>query len=816
MTEEHHYNPQNIEKKVQAYWQANHTFAATETPTKEKFYCLCMLPYPSGQLHMGHVRNYTIGDVITRYHRMQGKNVLQPMGWDAFGLPAENAAFKHNVPPAQWTRDNIETMKRQLKSLGYGYDWDREIATCDPEYYRWEQWFFTRLFKKGLAYKKKALVNWDPVDHTVLANEQVVDGRGWRSGAKVERREISQWFLKITHYAEELLQDLDTLDQWPAQVRTMQRNWIGRSEGVELHFALEDDPSQPITVYTTRPDTLPGVTYVAIAPQHPIAQAAATHNPAIKDFIQQCGHTKLAEADMATLEKAGIDSNVKAINPITNERVPVWIANFVLMEYGTGAVMSVPAHDERDHAFALKYGLPIRPVIGSKQQEDWDHKKSAFTEKGILINSGKYNGLTSEEAFHVIADALQGSNKGHRKIHYRLRDWGVSRQRYWGAPIPIIHCPQCGSVPVPDEDLPVLLPPNVDMHNPSATLRNIPAFYETTCPTCQGKAHRETDTFDTFMESSWYFLRYTCAQAQDTMVDPRANYWGPVDQYIGGIEHAVMHLLYARFFQKLMRDEGLVTASEPFTRLLTQGMVLKDGAKMSKSKGNVVDPQGLIDTYGADTVRLFIMFAAPPEQSLEWSDAGVAGAFRYLKRLWQFVQTHRHLLQAPSTDTASCSSAELRCAFHETLKKALFDYERQQFNTVVSACMNLLNLLETLMKNNCDNPHLLKEGVSILLRLLYPIAPHITHTLWQECGYGTDIIEAPFPAPDESALVTDEVTLVVQVNGKRRASITVSTSADDTTLKALAMGDPRVQGQVGDKPIKKCIVVPGKLVNIVL
>lgn len=809
------YDPQALEKKVQAYWQTNQTFIVKEDPSKEKFYCLAMLPYPSGQLHMGHVRNYTISDVITRYQRMLGKNVLQPMGWDAFGLPAENAAIKHNIAPAKWTRTNIANMKTQLQSLGYGYDWQRELATCDPSYYRWEQWFFLQLFNKGLAYKKKAWVNWDPVDNTVLANEQVINGHGWRSGAKVERREISQWFLKITDYAEELLAELDHLAGWPPQVLAMQRNWIGRSEGLEINFSFIHEPTQCLTVYTTRPDTLPGVTYLAIAPNHPLAQSLAKENADLAQFIEEQGHIKLAEAEIATLAKRGVKTNLEVINPITNTLIPVWIANFVLMEYGTGAVMGVPAHDERDHAFALYYDLPICPVIKADAHHQWDYQQAAFTEKGIVSYDGKYNGLISNVASEAIARDLEATKQAKRHVNYRLRDWGISRQRYWGTPIPIIYCEQCGVVPVPEEDLPVLLPHNTNLDNPSATLPQSADFYETNCPQCKGKAHRETDTFDTFVESSWYFLRYACVDAQ-AMVDERVNYWAPVDQYIGGIEHAVMHLLYARFFQKLLRDVGLMTINEPFTRLLTQGMVLKDGFKMSKSKGNVVDPNTLIEQYGADTVRLFIIFAAPPEQSLEWSDAGVAGCFRYLNRLWQFVHEHRHLLNKAHEFAQSLTSEQQhqRYRLHEILQKALFDYERHQFNTVVSACMSLLNLLESLDGGTFQQ--VIDEGVSILLRLLYPIAPHISHELWQYSGYGEDILTASFPIIDESAFKTDEVTLTVQINGKRRTTVTVPSEADKKTIEHLVLEDSRIQSYLKDNTVKKFILVPGKLVNIVI
>lgn len=631
---EEQYNPQMIEENAQRYWQEKNCFNVIEDVNKEKFYCLSMFPYPSGSLHMGHVRNYTIGDVITRYNTMLGKNVLQPMGWDAFGLPAENAAIKNNIPPAVWTRQNIKHIREQMMRIGFAYDWSREITTCDPDYYRFEQWFFLRLFKKGLVYKKNAEVNWDPVDQTVLANEQVVNGRGWRSGALVERREIPQWFLKITAYAEELLKDLDLLEHWPQQVKTMQRNWIGRSEGVDIKFNIPKHDA--LTIFTTRPDTLYGVTYIAIAPQHTLAKQLAAHNAELKEFIESCRNIKLAEADIATMEKRGMPLGLSAIHPLTGVAIPIWIANFVLMEYGSGALMAVPAHDQRDFEFATKFNLPIKQVIKPPEGKVCDLNQGAYTEPGVLIASAEFTGFTSEQASNAIASHLEALELGERKVNFRLRDWGVSRQRYWGTPIPIINCANCGAVPVPENDLPVILPEDVQFTGVNSPLKTMPEFYQTTCPKCGEPAERETDTFDTFMESSWYYARFACKKQNKVMLDGRANYWLPVDQYIGGIEHAVLHLLYARFFHKLMRDEGLLNSDEPFIRLLSQGMVLNNGAKMSKSKGNVVDPQTLIERYGADTVRLFTMFAAPPEQSLEWSDSGVEGAHRFLKRLWAF------------------------------------------------------------------------------------------------------------------------------------------------------------------------------------
>ncbi|RKZ83513.1 MAG: leucine--tRNA ligase, partial [Gammaproteobacteria bacterium] len=633
------YRPSEIEQSVQQLWRDQNTFRASEDLTKEKYYCLAMFPYPSGQLHMGHVRNYTIGDVISRYQRMQGKNVLQPMGWDAFGLPAENAAIKNKVPPASWTYDNIDYMRTQLQRLGLGYDWERELATCTPEYYRWEQWLFTRLFKKGLVYKKTAAVNWCPVDNTVLANEQVIDGCCWRCDTPVEKREIPQWFMKITNYAEELLDDLDQLTGWPEQVRTMQANWIGRSEGLQIQFGIADS-DDTLAVYTTRPDTLMGVSYVAVAAEHPLALKAAESNADLQAFITECRKMETSEEAVETADKKGVATGLMAIHPVTGEQVPVWAANFVLMGYGTGAVMSVPAHDQRDYEFAQKYGLAINQVIEPINDVNCDLTQAAFTDKGRLINSEQFSDLSSGESFDAIADFLEKQDKGERQVNYRLRDWGVSRQRYWGTPIPIINCPDCGAVPVPEQDLPVRLPEDVIVDGSGSPIKSMPEFYQCACPQCGSDAERETDTFDTFFESSWYYARFTCPDNDKAMLDERADYWLPVDQYIGGIEHAVLHLLYARFFHKLMRDEGLVSGDEPFKNLLTQGMVLKDGTKMSKSKGNTVDPQALIDQYGADTARLFTMFAAPPEQSLEWSDKAVEGSYRFLNRLWRSVQEH--------------------------------------------------------------------------------------------------------------------------------------------------------------------------------
>jgi leucyl-tRNA synthetase len=804
-----HYDFKTIELTHQAAWKENAVYKAVVDSTRDKFYCLAMLPYPSGHLHMGHVRNYTLSDVIARYQRMLGKNVLQPMGWDAFGLPAENAAIKHKMPPAKWTYENIEHMRGQFQRLGFAYDWDRELATCSPDYYRWEQWLFVQLYKKGLAYRKSSMVNWDPVDQTVLANEQVIDGRGWRSGALVELREIPQWFLKITDYADELLKDLDTLD-WPLEVKTMQRNWIGKSEGLEIKFKVSALQTQQgnngITIYTTRPDTLAGCSYLAIAAQHPLALQAAETNLKLAEFIKACSQHGVAEATIATLEKEGIDTGLRAVNPITGIDLPIWIANFVLMDYGTGAVMCVPAHDERDHEFAIKYQLPIQPVI---QTDNWDYTKAAFMGKGALINSGALNGLNYDEAFNALTQQL--GDKVSRKINFRLRDWGVSRQRYWGTPIPIIHCQTCGMVPVPEKDLPVALPEDFTPDGSQSPLKTIAAFYETTCPDCGKPAQRETDTFDTFIESSWYYARYTCPQEKNQLLNEEANYWLSVDQYVGGIEHAVMHLLYARFFHKLLRDLGFLKSNEPFQRLLTQGMVLKDGAKMSKSKGNVVDPQQLIERYGADTVRLFIIFATSPELSLEWSDAGVEGAHRFLKRVWALVYQQCNAGTSSSAPLAG-GGQNTRLQMHQILQKANHDMEKQQFNTVVSAAMKLMNLLQEIEPKDTA---LMTEGISILLRLLAPITPHFCAELWATLGY-SDILTASWPVVDVEALKTDNVTLVVQVNGKLRANITVPIGHTPDEIEAMAKVHPKVQPHIEHKTIRKIIVVPGKLVNIVV
>ncbi len=842
------YNPEQIENEAQRFWQETDAFKAGEDPSREKFYCLSMFPYPSGKLHMGHVRNYTIGDVIARYQRMLGKNVLQPMGWDAFGLPAENAAIKHGKPPAEWTYANIAYMKGQLQRLGFGYDWDRELATCDPDYYRWEQWLFTRLIDKGLAYRKTATVNWDPVDQTVLANEQVVDGRGWRSGALVEKRDIEQWFIRITDYAQELLDDLDSLTGWPEQVATMQRNWIGRSVGVQMTFGI-DGTDETLEIYTTRPDTLMGVTYVAVAAEHPLALRAAAGNHELAQFIEECRQGGVSEAELETMEKKGMPLGLNALHPVSGQPVPVFAANFVLMGYGTGAVMAVPAHDQRDWEFAEKYGIPKKQVIFDREGHACGIERAAYLEKGVLANSAPFDGLTSEAAFDAIAAWLQKHHKGGPRVNFRLRDWGVSRQRYWGCPIPVIHKAD-GSIE-PSDSFPVRLPENVVVDGSGSPLKKMPEFYDLGNGDC-----RETDTFDTFFESSWYYARYCCPDADEAMLDERARYWLPVDQYVGGIEHAILHLLYARFFNKLMRDEGLVDCDEPFTRLLTQGMVVAetfyranaDGSKewfnpadveverddkgrtlravaksdgepvtpggiekMSKSKNNGVDPQTLIDRYGADTVRLYTMFTAPPDQSLEWSDEGVEGAHRFLRRLWALAMRLSSLADAGA---GAPGHANTRREVHAALQKALFDYERQQYNTVVSGCMTIVNAL-TKLDDGAASEAVLREGLGIVLRLLAPIAPHVTHALWRELDFGDDIQHAGWPQVDETALVSDTIELVVQVNGKVRGKIQVAADADSAAIEQAALANENVQRFIEGLKVRKVIVVPKKLVNVV-
>ena len=812
------YKPDAIEQEAQQYWADARSFEVDEDPNKEKFYCLTMFPYPSGKLHMGHVRVFTISDVIARYQRMQGKHVLQPMGWDAFGMPAENAAIKHGVPPAEWTYKNIAEMRGQLDRLGYGYDWSREVTTCRPDYYRWEQWLFTRMFDKGLVYRKNSVVNWDPVDQTVLANEQVIDGRGWRSDALVERREIPQWFMKTTAYADELLDELDRMPGWPDSVKTMQRNWIGRSEGVELSFDVEGQ-DEPLTVYTTRPDTLMGVTYMAVAAEHPLAARAAADNPDIAAFIEECVKSDAAEATLETMEKKGMPLGISPIHPLSGDEVPLWVANFVLMSYGTGAVMAVPGHDERDWEFAKKHGVPIRQVIAPADGSEIDIQEQVFVEKGVLVNSGKYDGMDYETAFNAIADHFEETGRGRRAVNYRLRDWGVSRQRYWGAPIPIIYCDDCDAVPVPEEDLPVVLPEDVQVTGTGSPLKDMPEFVNVACPKCGKDARRETDTFDTFVESSWYFARYACPDSDSAMLDERAAYWTPVDQYTGGVEHAILHLLYARFFQRVMRDEGLTDVSEPFTNLLTQGMVLKDGAKMSKNKGNVVDPQELIDRYGADTVRLFMMFAAPVEQSLEWSDEGVQGSFRFLKRFWAAVTDHTAGGPVEALDAVSLDESQkaLRRKTHETIAKISDDIgRRSSFNTAVAASMELINAVNKFDDASAQGRAVEREALEAVVLMLSPMTPHICHALWGVLGHSTALIDELWPAFDEAALERDLIELVVQVNGKLRGRVSVAADADRDEIEKQAVADENVQRFIGGKDIRKVIVVPGRLVNIVV
>ncbi|AYQ55780.1 Leucine--tRNA ligase [Bathymodiolus thermophilus thioautotrophic gill symbiont] len=811
------YNAQDIEAQVQNYWQENKSFEVVEDDTKEKYYCLSMFPYPSGRLHMGHVRNYSIGDVISRYQKMQGKNVMQPIGWDGFGLPAENAALKNKVAPAKWTYENIDYMKTQLTQLGFGYDWSREIATCHPDYYRWEQWLFVKLFKKGLVYKKNAIVNWDPVDQTVLANEQVIDGRGWRSDALIEKKEISQWFMRITDYADELLNDLDKLDGWPDAVKTMQRNWIGKSIGLEIDFNRKGFDA--LSVYTTRPDTLMGVTYLAIAAEHPLALNAGKDNATVQAFIDECKAMETSEAAMETMEKKGVDSGLKCTHPITGAEVPIWIANFVLMGYGTGAVMSVPAHDERDYEFAKKYHIDIKQVIN----KDEDTNEGAITHKGLLFNSGKFDGLDFDQAFEAIAKTLEDNNLGSKKTNYRLRDWGVSRQRYWGCPIPIVNCPSCGSVAVPESDLPIILPEEVSFDGVGSPIKKMPEFYQTTCPKCGEAAQRETDTFDTFFESSWYFARYTCKDNSDKMLDERSNYWlanGGVDQYVGGIEHAILHLLYARFFNKLLRDEGLIKNDEPFKNLLTQGMVLKDGAKMSKSKGNTVDPQEMIAKYGADTVRLFILFAAPPTQDLEWSDSGLEGAHRFVNKVYRLVGSFikdKANNTIGALDNLNKQQKDIRFKTHQTLNKITDDMQRRHlFNTVIAALMELSNTLTKFNDTSDTAMAIRQESINILLKTLSPIAPHLCHHLWQELGNTEAIINEPWPSIDEAALSQEEVQIIVQVNGKLRAKLMINANADKAQVEAQALADENVVKFTDGKTIVKVIVVPNKLVNVVV
>ncbi len=818
-----HYDHKTIEKTAQDFWQKNKSFEVVEDSEKEKYYCLSMFPYPSGRLHMGHVRNYSIGDVISRFQKMQGKNVLQPIGWDGFGLPAENAALKHKIPPAKWTDENINYMKNQLIELGFGYDWSREIATCHPDYYRWEQWLFVKLFAKGLVYKKNAVVNWDPVDQTVLANEQVIDGRGWRSNARIQKKEISQWFMRITDYAEELLTSLDTLDGWPEAVKTMQKNWIGKSTGLEINFTIEGEDA--LKIYTTRPDTLMGVTYLAIAAEHPLALMAGETNPAVKVFTRECASIQTTEETMETMEKKGVDSGLVCTHPITGEKVAIWVANFVLMNYGTGAVMCVPAHDQRDYEFAKKYNIPIIQVIkpiSGKHDGEQNIATGALTEKGILFNSGAFDDLNAEQAFSAIAKTLEAKKLGKKQTHYRLRDWGVSRQRYWGCPIPIVNCEQCGAVGVAEKDLPVVLPTNITFDGVGSPIKKMPEFYQTTCPKCGAEAMRETDTFDTFFESSWYFARFTCSDNSTLMLDKRADYWLEVDQYIGGIEHAILHLLYARFFNKLLRDEGLIKSDEPFKNLLTQGMVLKDGAKMSKSKGNTVDPAQMIEKYGADTVRLFILFAAPPTQDLEWSDSGLEGAYRFINKIYRLVENFiQDLNNAPikplELHKLSKQQKNIRQKTHQTLQKITDDFQRRHtFNTAIASLMELSNALAKFHQTDAQSLSVKAESIHIILKTLSPIAPHICHHLWAKLGHQNAIINELWPSIDKNALAQDEVQIVVQVNGKLRAKIMVENNLDKFALENIALTNANIQKFITNKTIIKTIVIVNKLVNIVV
>jgi len=863
-----HYQPREIEAAAQSYWDEHKSFEVSEQPGKDTYYCLSMFPYPSGKLHMGHVRNYTIGDVIARYQRMQGKNVLQPMGWDAFGMPAENAAMKNNVAPAKWTYENIAYMKAQLKSLGLAIDWSREVTTCKPDYYRWEQWLFTRLFEKGVIYRKNGTVNWDPADQTVLANEQVIDGRGWRSGALIEKREIPMYYFKITDYADELLESLDELPGWPEQVKTMQRNWIGKSRGMEVQFPYDEasiGQAGALKVFTTRPDTLMGATYVAVAAEHPLATLAAQGNPALQAFIDECKSGSVAEADIATQEKKGVATSLRVRHPLTGETLPVWVANYVLMHYGDGAVMAVPAHDERDFEFASKYQLPIKAVVrtsaGDEVGSEW---QAAYGEHGQLINSGEFDGLDFAGAFDAIEAALISKELGKSRTQFRLRDWGISRQRYWGCPIPIIHCPSCGDVPVPEDQLPVTLPENVVPDGAGSPLARMPEFYECSCPKCGSAAKRETDTMDTFVESSWYFARYASPNYEGGLVDPKAaNHWLPVDQYIGGIEHAILHLLYARFFHKLMRDEGLVSSNEPFKNLLTQGMVVAEtyyrvasnggkdwfnpadveverdakakiiGArlktdglpveiggteKMSKSKNNGVDPQAMIDAYGADTCRLFMMFASPPDMSLEWSDSGVEGASRFLRRVWRLAQAHVAQGLPAKVEFSALNDAQkaVRRATHSAIRQASIDVgQHHKFNTAIAQVMTLMNVLEKASQETGLDRALIQEGLEAVALILAPITPHISHELWRDLGHAGAVIDAGWPTVDESALVQDSIQLVIQVNGKLRGQIEMPAGASREEVEAAARSNENVLRFTEGLTIRKVIVVPGKLVNIV-
>ena len=817
------YQPHKIESEVQKFWEVHRCFNVKPDLSREKFYCLSMFPYPSGKLHMGHVRNYTIGDAISRYQRMLGKRVLQPMGWDAFGLPAENAAIKSGISPSKWTKENIATMRQQMKCMGFAYDWEREIETCHPDYYRWEQWFFNQLYKKGLAYRKEAWVNWDPVDQTVLANEQVIDGKGWRSGAFVERKCVQQWFLRITDYAEELLQGLEKLDVWPKQVRTMQKNWIGRSQGLEINFMVEGH-DEPLTVFTTRPDTLMGVSFLALAPEHPLVNKLSATMPELQSFVETCAQRSTAEATMATLKKEGMGLGLQCVHPLTGETIPIWCVNFILMEYGTGAVMSVPAHDVRDWEFAREKDLPIRQVIAPLDStQTVDLSIEAFVEKGVLCHSGKYDGMDYNRAYDAIADDLEAKEAGKRVINYRLRDWGVSRQRYWGCPIPMVWEDDTPH-PVADETLPVILPEIDSCETAIPTLTSVPEFIHVGHTENQVEIRRDTDTFDTFVESSWYYARFASPHTHDAMLGEEAKYWLPVDQYIGGIEHAVLHLLYARFFYKLMRDIGLVEGDEPFTNLLTQGMVLKDGVKMSKSRGNTVDPEVLVRRYGADTVRLFILFAAPPEYALEWSDDGVSGAFRFLKRLWKHVIKHSNTDGNFSSKEISVSDKEqcrtMRRIIHETIAKVTEDiHKHYRFNTAIAANMKLLNELQRFEKE-VDSCHagykLIREGLEAMLKMLAPMVPHITHHLWQKLGHNETLVDCRWPEVDQDALAKEVCTVMVQVDGKLRGKLTLPLNSSQAAAQEAVNQHSNIQKFLQDKTIRKVIWLPDKLVNFVL
>ncbi len=861
MKMEETYRPAPVEAMARQQWDRDQAARALEQPGAAKYYCLCMLPYPSGRLHMGHVRNYTIGDVITRYHRMNGRNVLQPMGWDAFGLPAENAAIKNKVPPAKWTYDNIDYMRMQLKSLGFAIDWEREVATCHPKYYKWNQWLFLRLLERGLAYKTTGTVNWDPVDQTVLANEQVIDGRGWRTGALVEKREIPMYYLKITAYADELLSALDGLPGWPERVKTMQANWIGKSEGVEIGFPHDGGV---LKVFTTRADTLMGVTYVAVAAEHPLALKAAESDPKVAAFVEECRKGGVTEAELATQEKKGVPTALTVSHPLTGAKLPVWVANYVLMGYGEGAVMAVPAHDERDHEFATKYRLPIQTVVRAKDVDPSEVKAPFITKDGVLCNSGKYDGFGYQAGVDAIAADLAAKGLGKKRVQYRLRDWGISRQRYWGCPIPLIHCPGCGDVPVPDADLPVVLPEDLAPDGSGNPLNKHKPFVDVACPKCGKPARRETDTMDTFVDSSWYFMRYACRDNDAAMVDPRVDYWLPVDQYIGGIEHAILHLLYSRFWTKAMRDMGLLKFDEPFTNLLTQGMVLNhiflrkgaagslsyyspdevelkhdadgrvtgavlkadgqpvqyDGlGTMSKSKNNGVDPQMLVEKYGADTVRLFMMFAAPPELTLEWSEAGVEGAQRFLKRLWKAVHEHAAAGPAPKLDAAALDAGqkELRRQVHETIAKVGDDVGRRYtFNTAIAAVMELLNAVTRAPAAAPNDRAVRQEALEAVTLLLTPVVPHIAESLWRGLGHQQSAMKSRWPAADAAALKRDSLELVVQVNGKLRGRIQVAADAARESIEQAALADPDVRKFTEGKEVRKVILVPGKLVNVVV